>query len=227
MPLPDPQLDDRRFQDLVNEAKMLIPRYTPEWTDHNVSDPGVTLIELFAWMTDLMLFRLNRVPEKSYLRFMDLLGITLKDAVRRPSCDIAIVRRRSRAPSLSRAAPTYRRCRRATSPPSPYDDHDLAIVAAHDAAMPVSSDDVNIRGLYGPAGTRWRVLRRVPARPLPATRSTSASPKTSATTCFNSRSIATWRASASTRATRRWRGRPGAATRVDGSGAWSSSTNRG
>lgn len=81
MPLPDPQLDDRRFQDLVNEAKMLIPRYCPEWTDHNVSDPGVTLIELFAWMTDVLLFRLNRVPEKSYLRFMDLLGIQLKDVV--------------------------------------------------------------------------------------------------------------------------------------------------
>ncbi len=81
MPLPDPQLDDRRFQQIVNEAKELIPRYTPEWTDHNVSDPGVTLIELFAWMTDMMLFRLNRVPEKSYLRFMDLLGMTLKDAV--------------------------------------------------------------------------------------------------------------------------------------------------
>ena len=45
MPLPDPQLDDRHFQDLVNEAKTLIPRFTPEWTDHNVSDPGVTLIE--------------------------------------------------------------------------------------------------------------------------------------------------------------------------------------
>jgi len=55
MPLPDPQLDDRRFQDLVNEAKSLIPRYCPEWTDHNVSDPGVTLIELFAWMTDVLL----------------------------------------------------------------------------------------------------------------------------------------------------------------------------
>ncbi len=81
MPLPDPQLDDRRFQDIVNEAKSLIPRYCPEWTDHNVSDPGVTLIELFAWMTDLILFRLNRVPEKNYLRFMDLLGIHLKDAV--------------------------------------------------------------------------------------------------------------------------------------------------
>jgi len=81
MPLPDPQLDDRHFQDLVNEAKRLIPRYCPEWTDHNLSDPGVTLIELFAWMTDLLLYRLNRVPDKAYLRFMDLLGIDMKEPV--------------------------------------------------------------------------------------------------------------------------------------------------
>ncbi|MGD9932224.1 MAG: putative baseplate assembly protein [Dehalococcoidia bacterium] len=81
MPLPDPQLDDRQFQDIVNEAKALIPSYTPEWTDHNVSDPGVMLIEMFAWMTDLILYRLNRVPEKNYLRFMNLLGVTLKDPV--------------------------------------------------------------------------------------------------------------------------------------------------
>ena len=80
MPLPDPKLDDRHFQDLVNEAKSLIPRYCPEWTDHNLSDPGVTLIELFAWMTDLMLYRLNRVPDKSYVRFLDLLGIRLQGA---------------------------------------------------------------------------------------------------------------------------------------------------
>ncbi len=81
MPLPDPQLDDRHFQDIVNEAKEMIPRYCPEWTDHNVSDPGVTLIELFAWMTDLLLYRLNRVPEKNYLRFLDLLGIQRKEPV--------------------------------------------------------------------------------------------------------------------------------------------------
>jgi predicted phage baseplate assembly protein len=80
MPLPEPQLDDRRFQDLVNEAKSLIPRYCPEWTDHNVSDPGVTMIELFAWMTDLLLYRLNRVPEKNYIRFMDLIGLRLQGA---------------------------------------------------------------------------------------------------------------------------------------------------
>lgn len=81
MPLPDPKLDDRTFQDLVNEAKLLIPRYCPEWTDHNVSDPGVTLIELFAWMTDLLLYRLNRVPDKNYVRFMELLGLGLKEPV--------------------------------------------------------------------------------------------------------------------------------------------------
>lgn len=80
MPLPEPRLDDRHFQDLVNEAKGLIPRYCPEWTDHNLSDPGVTLIELFAWMTDLMLYRLNRVPDKNYVRFMDLIGIRLQGA---------------------------------------------------------------------------------------------------------------------------------------------------
>ena len=80
MPLPEPRLDDRRFQDIVNEAKGLIPRYCPEWTDHNLSDPGVTLIELFAWMTDLLLYRLNRVPEKNYIRFMDLIGMRLQGA---------------------------------------------------------------------------------------------------------------------------------------------------
>ena len=65
MSLPAPKLDDRSFQDLVDEAKRYIQERCPEWTDHNVSDPGVTLIEAFAWMTDLLLYRLNRVPERS------------------------------------------------------------------------------------------------------------------------------------------------------------------
>ncbi|HEU4323609.1 MAG TPA: putative baseplate assembly protein [Roseiflexaceae bacterium] len=78
MPLPTPNLDDRRFQNFVDEAKRLIPRYCPEWTDHNVSDPGVTLIELFAWMVEALIYRLNRVPEKSYITFMELMGIHLQ-----------------------------------------------------------------------------------------------------------------------------------------------------
>jgi predicted phage baseplate assembly protein len=77
MPLPAPHLDDRRFQQLVDDAKRFVQQRCPEWTDHNVSDPGVTLIEAFAHMTDQLLYRVNRVPEKSYLAFLDLLGITL------------------------------------------------------------------------------------------------------------------------------------------------------
>jgi predicted phage baseplate assembly protein len=77
MALPAPNLDDRRFQDLVDDAKRLVQQHCPEWTDHNVSDPGVTLIELFAWMTDQLLYRLNRVPERNYLKFLDLIGVKL------------------------------------------------------------------------------------------------------------------------------------------------------
>jgi predicted phage baseplate assembly protein len=72
-----PNLDDRTFQDLVDEAKRLIPRYCPEWTDHNVSDPGVAMIELFAWMTEGLLFRLNQVPEKTQINFLDMIGVEL------------------------------------------------------------------------------------------------------------------------------------------------------
>jgi predicted phage baseplate assembly protein len=77
MPLPAPNLDDRRFQDLVDDAKRLVQRRCPEWTDHNVSDPGVTLIETFAYLVDQVLFRLNRVPERSYVTFLDLMGVEL------------------------------------------------------------------------------------------------------------------------------------------------------
>ena len=74
MPLPAPNLDDRRFQDIVDEAKRLIPRYCPEWTNHNVSDPGVALIELFAWMSEMVLYRINQVPERLYVHFLNMVG---------------------------------------------------------------------------------------------------------------------------------------------------------
>jgi predicted phage baseplate assembly protein len=80
MSLPAPQLDDRRFQDIVDDAKRQIGLRCPEWTDHNVSDPGVTLIELFAWMMEGTLYRLNQVPERNYIKFLELLGITLESA---------------------------------------------------------------------------------------------------------------------------------------------------
>lgn len=77
MALPAPNLDDRRFQDLVDDAKRLVQQRCPEWTDHNVSDPGVTLIETFAYMTDQLLFRLNRVPDRLYVKFLELIGLRM------------------------------------------------------------------------------------------------------------------------------------------------------
>ncbi|WP_055702950.1 putative baseplate assembly protein [Streptomyces silaceus] len=77
MALPAPHLDDRRFQQFVDDAKRYIQQRCPEWTDHNVSDPGVTLVEAVAHMADQVVYRLNRVPEKNHLAFLDLLGVTL------------------------------------------------------------------------------------------------------------------------------------------------------
>ncbi|MBZ6083460.1 putative baseplate assembly protein [Streptomyces olivaceus] len=77
MPLPSPNLDDRRFQQFVDDAKRYIQQRAPEWTDHNVSDPGITLVETLAHMADQIVYRLNRVPEKNHLAFLDLVGITL------------------------------------------------------------------------------------------------------------------------------------------------------
>lgn len=76
--LPAPNLDDRTFQSLVDDAKRLVQQSCPEWTDHNVSDPGVTLIETFAYMVDQLLWRLNRVPDRTYVKFLDLLGVRLR-----------------------------------------------------------------------------------------------------------------------------------------------------
>jgi predicted phage baseplate assembly protein len=78
MALPIPNLDDRKFQDIVDEAKRRIPRLCPEWTDHNVSDPGIAVVELFAWMTDMVLHRTNQVPDKLYTKFLEMLGVTLE-----------------------------------------------------------------------------------------------------------------------------------------------------
>ena len=71
-----PNLDDRTWQDLVDEARALIPKYAPDWTDHNSSDLGITMVELFAWLVEGLIYRLNRVPDKNYDAFLNLLGIT-------------------------------------------------------------------------------------------------------------------------------------------------------
>jgi predicted phage baseplate assembly protein len=89
MPLQDllPQIDDRRFDDIVTEIRTRIARYAPEWrpgesawTDVNDNDPGVTFAQVFAWQAEMLLYRLNRVPALTYIKFLELIGIQLEPA---------------------------------------------------------------------------------------------------------------------------------------------------
>jgi hypothetical protein len=81
MPIKPPRLDDRTYEDVVREARALIPQYCPEWTHLGDSDPGMTLVQLFAWMTEMTLYRLNRVPDKTYVHFLNFIGEERKTAV--------------------------------------------------------------------------------------------------------------------------------------------------
>jgi hypothetical protein len=77
---PTPLLDTRTYQDLVDEALARVPIHNPEWTNFNRSDPGVTLIELFAFLTESLLYRTNQIPERNRLAFLSLLGVPLQPA---------------------------------------------------------------------------------------------------------------------------------------------------
>ncbi len=81
MPLPTPILDDRSYQQLRDELVRRIPVYNREWTDHNPSDPGITLLELFAFLGENVLYRFNQIPETTKLAFLRLLQIPLRPAV--------------------------------------------------------------------------------------------------------------------------------------------------
>jgi len=81
MPIPRYRLDDRNFDDLVRELVDRIPSHTPEWTNPQEGDPGRTLIDLFAWLGDTLLYRVNLLPERQRLEFMRLLNIAMI-----PSC---------------------------------------------------------------------------------------------------------------------------------------------
>jgi hypothetical protein len=78
MTIPVPQLDDRRFDDLVAEAKAFLRDKSETWTDFSPSDPGIVLVELFAHLTELMIYRLNRVPEKAYFEYLRLIGLSMR-----------------------------------------------------------------------------------------------------------------------------------------------------
>jgi predicted phage baseplate assembly protein len=86
MPLEDalPVIDDRRFEDLLTEIRQRIPRYSPEWkpawNDLNDNDPGITMVQVFAWLADTLIYRMNKIPALGYVKFLQLVGIELRPA---------------------------------------------------------------------------------------------------------------------------------------------------
>jgi len=74
MPLPIPKLDDKTFAQIVDEARSQIPRYASNWTDHNLHDPGITFLELFAWLTEMQIFSLDQVTDKHLRKFLKLVN---------------------------------------------------------------------------------------------------------------------------------------------------------
>ncbi|MEM6253937.1 MAG: baseplate J/gp47 family protein [Cyanobacteria bacterium P01_D01_bin.156] len=80
MPINVPPLDDRNYADILQDALARIPVHNKEWTNFNDTDPGVTLIQLFAFMTESILYRANQIPERNRLKFLQLLGIPLVPA---------------------------------------------------------------------------------------------------------------------------------------------------
>lgn len=75
MPLPEPTLDNRVFDQLVAEGRGLVPRLAPTWTDHNASDPGITVMELMAWLAEQNIYRFDRESDEAARTFLRLVGI--------------------------------------------------------------------------------------------------------------------------------------------------------
>ena len=71
---------DRAFDDIYADLRSRIPRYNPAWTNYNDSDPGITLLQLFSWLAETTLHRMNGLPRKNYLKFAQLLGLQLRPA---------------------------------------------------------------------------------------------------------------------------------------------------
>jgi predicted phage baseplate assembly protein len=86
MPLEDalPIIDDRRFEDLFEEVRQRIPRYSPEWrpawNDLNDNDPGIAMVQVFTWLAETLIYRMNKIPALAYVKFLQMVGIELQPA---------------------------------------------------------------------------------------------------------------------------------------------------
>src|SRR5258707_13166676 len=138
MPLPSPNLDDRDFSQLMEEARRHIVQSCPAWTDLSPGDPGITLLELFAYLTEAMIYRLNRVPEKMYIEFLRLIGIQLQPPA---AASVTLVFSKTRAEDPAMPLP---RGTRVTLNRSSSTGEALVFTTATDAAISQGATQVEV-----------------------------------------------------------------------------------
>ena len=85
--LPQMKLDNDSFENLSEEFRNRIAGIYPEWTDYNYHDPGITLLELFAWLRENQQYFLEQLGPEHYRQFFRLAGI--RPEGRRPALVLA------------------------------------------------------------------------------------------------------------------------------------------
>src|SRR5215472_4660778 len=142
MPLRSPNLDDRTFEQLVDEAKTQIRMRCPSWSDLSPGDPGTVLLEAFAYLTDVMIYRLNRIPEKAYVEFLNLLGLKLQPPI---AAGVSLVFTRNRAADQPLDIP---RGTRVTTARSPGGGSPPVFVTAVSVTIPAGKTTVEVRAYH-------------------------------------------------------------------------------
>jgi predicted phage baseplate assembly protein len=165
-----PVIDDRRFADILAEVRARIARYTPEWkpvwNDYNDSDPGITLAQLFAWLSEMLLYRMAKVPTLNYLKFLELLGIELEPA--QPAA-VAVS-----FPVKEDAAVPFVTVPKATQVSAPADDGGLPVIFETEASITaLAAQLLSVQAFDGVVYTDWTACNAAatayaPFGPIPA-----------------------------------------------------------
>ena len=135
MPIASPQLDDLTYDRVVAELTRRIPVYCPEWTDFNDSDPGITLIQLFAYLSEMVGYRLNRIPEKNQIELLKLLGIELKPAHAAATKLALLLSDPTTLTAYTLSAGASAKASTGSPPPSFETDDDIGVVPAQAAVL--------------------------------------------------------------------------------------------
>ncbi|MFL5674989.1 MAG: baseplate J/gp47 family protein [Chloroflexota bacterium] len=141
MPLQSPNLDDRTWRQLVDSATARIGQGAPEWSDLSPGDPGIVLLEVFAYLTESLLYRLNRVPDKLFIEFLRLIGVRLQPPAA-AAVDLVFTRERGTTAAVDIPRGTHVTIARPGGGEAPVFETTVS------AAIPAGEESVTVRALH-------------------------------------------------------------------------------